>query len=89
MTVMAESWLTFVEAGTSTSGKTRLWAVTAKADGGRLGTVLWWAPWRKYAFVPTGDPVFEEDCLRDVAAFCERQTRDHRAARQHPAGAAP
>jgi hypothetical protein len=34
---MTASWLTFVEAGRSTSGKTRLWAVVTKDGKEKLG----------------------------------------------------
>lgn len=77
---MAETWIEFVDAGTSPSGKTRRWNVRTR-DGGHLGGVSWYAPWRRYAFNPAPSTVYEQDCMRTIADFCETQTRDHKAPR--------
>ncbi len=63
--------------------KTRTWAVLPKAQPGAvLGRVEWYPGWRKYVFAPEADTVYEQDCLRDIAAFCEQQTREHRDKQQ-------
>jgi hypothetical protein len=73
------SWITFRDTGTSESGRTKIWTVVEKTDGGgSVGTVQWYAPWRKYSFVPAAGTVFEQQCLRDIAAFCENATLEHR-----------
>lgn len=64
--------------GTSPSGKTAIYSVSAKDGGATLGAVRWYAPWRKYAFFPRPETLYEQDCLRDIAAFCEAETRAHR-----------
>lgn len=69
-------WLSFEERGTSESGKTRRWAVLTKESGALLGFVSWFGSWRKYALYPEPKTLFERDCLRDIAAFCERRTRE-------------
>jgi hypothetical protein len=58
--------------GHSASGKTRVYEVDTK-DEIRvcLGEVRWYAPWRKYAFFPDPDTLYEQDCLRDIAEFLE------------------
>lgn len=58
--------------------KTKVWAVTSKYDDFLLGYVLWFAKWRKYSFAPEPNTVFEQDCLRDIADFCQRQTTFHK-----------
>ena len=57
--------------------KTREWKIVSR-DGHELGEVRWYAPWRCYVFYPYVGRLFEEDCLRDLAAFCEGQTKEHR-----------
>ncbi len=61
----------------SKSGKTKIWKVVA-LDNLNLGDIRWFASWRKYAFFPLGGTVWEQDCLREVADFCERQSRQIR-----------
>jgi hypothetical protein len=80
------SWISFEYAGQSKSGKTSEWRVRpeGKPDlGPCLGVVKWYASWRKYAFNPSANTVFEQDCLREIADFCERQTKEHKA-KEHP-----
>lgn len=81
---MAE-WCKFRAAGPSKSGKTLLWNVESIADKdgdhpeyAELGVVKWYGAWRKYAFFPASGTLFEHDCLRQIASFCERETIAHR-----------
>jgi len=78
---MAPKWIRFEDLGTSDSGKTRRFAVIARHDDTLLGEIRWFGGWRKYVFAPYPNTEYEEDCLRDIAAFCERTTREHRARR--------
>jgi hypothetical protein len=57
--------------------KTKVWAVVSK-DGGEIGAVNWYGPWRKYCFTPNSNTVFEQVCLREIAQFCETATRIHK-----------
>lgn len=69
--------------------KTRTWEVWSKAHeaGGKpgetgasaLGTVKWYGAWRCYAFFPAPNTLFEKNCLRDLAQFCEARTVEHKA----------
>jgi hypothetical protein len=43
----------------------------------QIGTISWYGTWRKYCLWPEPDTVFEQVCLRDIAAFCEQQTKLH------------
>lgn len=75
-------WIRFAEDGTSRSGKTRRWGVLSKDGDSILGQIEWYAPWRRYCFSPqSGNLVFEQDCLRDIAAFIETETRNHKTPR--------
>jgi len=78
------SWINFEYAGLSNSGKTLEWRVQpagAPELAACIGIVKWYAPWRKYAFMPYSNTVFEQDCLRDIADFCERRTKEHKEAK--------
>jgi hypothetical protein len=81
---MAE-WCKFQASGPSKSGKTLLWTVVTYAskdgDGSftELGIVKWYGAWRKYAFFPAPQTLYEHDCLRQIADFCERETKAHRS----------
>jgi hypothetical protein len=56
--------------------KTKVWLVCPK-EGGSIGQVSWYGPWRKYCFLPAINTVFEQICLREIADFCQSQTEDH------------
>lgn len=64
----------------SVSRKTGRWFVTSKREGDHLGVIEWYGPWRKYIFAPEPFTVFEQVCLRDIAAFVEARTQEHREA---------
>lgn len=71
------SYIVFRDGPRSPSGKTRTWTVLN--DAGRyLGTVRWWASWRKYCYFPEDDTVLEQVCLRELATFVENRTQEHR-----------
>jgi len=59
--------------------KTKLFVVNTKgAYPIRLGIIRWWPAWRKYAFWPGTNTLFEEVCLREIADFCEQTTKEHK-----------
>lgn len=81
-------WIVFVDEGVPSGAKTRVYRVQTKADFATaaseptiLGTVKWFTRWRKYAFFPCIQTVYEQKCLRDIANFCETVTREHKAKR--------
>lgn len=47
-----------------------------------LGEIRWHAPWRRYVFAPDRDRVFDPECLREIADFCDRHTGERKAERQ-------
>lgn len=80
---MSESrWIQFVEIPVPPHFKTRRWHVRARENSVLLGVIQWFGRWRQYAFFPAGETVFERQCLRDLAEFCERETKAQRAARR-------
>ncbi len=74
-------WIEFLLVGTSTTGKTSVWEVRTREGAVLLGHVTWFGRWRCYAFSPKPNTVYEQRCLRDLAAFCDARTADHRQAR--------
>ena len=63
-----------------TNQKALCWWIVNKHDDIELGSIEWTGKehWRRYAFFPRPDTMYEEVCLRDIAAFCEAKTRDHK-----------
>ncbi len=80
---MSESakWIRFVEVDNFGDSSTKKWQVVAKKDEFLLGEVQWFGRWKRYAFFPFEETLFEATCLRDLAAFCEAKTREHKAVR--------
>lgn len=74
------TWITFVEI--DPAPKTKRWSVVNKNTMETLGTVSWFGRWRRYAFTPMENTVFEQDCLRDIADFCVNQTQQHSKLRE-------
>jgi hypothetical protein len=62
--------------------KTKTWEIQERNTHCPLGGIMWYAPWRKYAAFFSASTVYEEACLREVADFCERKTREHRTTRK-------
>ena len=60
----------------SKSGKTNIYQVIS--NGIHLGDIKWYASWRRYAFYPNEETVYEKDCLRDIANFLAMATQEHK-----------
>jgi len=65
-------WIRFREV--AATGKTQRWLVET-LTGVTIGTVHWWGAWRQYCFSPEANTIYERQCLRDIAQFCESRTR--------------
>jgi hypothetical protein len=79
-------WIQFVDEGATATGKTRVFRVETYADliGAAdepviLGAVKWFGRWRRYAFFPGAQTVYEATCLREIADFCADQTTHRRS----------
>ena len=82
---MSGKWIKFDDMSAAFPARaTKSFHVRAIQNGALLGIVQWYAPWRRFAFVAYAGCVFEQDCLRDIATFCEEQTRMHKLARMRP-----
>lgn len=74
-------YITFSNLGPAPGRLTNRYRIDSE-HGGVLGFVRWWGGWRKYVLEPGEDTVFEETCLREIAAFCADMTKQHRAKRK-------
>jgi hypothetical protein len=72
-------YLVFEESLQPPSAKTKRWLVL-NHDKTILGTIKWWTYWRKYCYItPAGEVVLDVGCLREIADFCAKQTREHKS----------
>lgn len=71
------SWIKFTFHGNSPSGLTKLWMVQRANGDTVLAWIAWYAPWRKYTMHTLEGVVFDQACLREIADFCENETRRH------------
>ena len=56
---------------------TNKWEVVTK-QGGHLGYVKWYSGWRRYCFFPSPGTLYEQDCLRDIAEFCQTESKRYK-----------
>lgn len=70
------TYIKFIEA--PPKPKTKVWWVVTKDDTTHLGWIAWFSRWRKYGFYPKENTVYEQVCLRDIANFCEQETKKHK-----------
>ncbi len=71
-------WIDFNEIKQPPERKTRLWYVGVKNSPECIGIIKWFPAWRKYAFFPSENSIFEQDCLRNISDFIEDHTRCHK-----------
>ena len=71
-------WIRFIEKAVPYESKTKQWYVYSTSNF-LLGTIKWHGPWRKYCYLTSdsGTLVFDHNCLRDIADFCEEQSKLH------------
>jgi hypothetical protein len=86
--IKADSYLNIVDNGTTPSGLTRRWIVYQRGGVGYdnlpiiLGEIGWWSPWRQYTFTPSGNTIWNESCMDEIAAFLRLMTKEHKT--KHP-----
>jgi hypothetical protein len=69
------AYIEFIEG--AAKPKTRTWIVRKKDTPLVLGRISWMATWRRYWFEPGEATGFDASCLKAIAEFLEKQTRDH------------
>jgi hypothetical protein len=71
-------WIEFEEIDTDATRKTKIFEVITKEGRLGLGIVKWHGAWRKYCFFPAEQTIYEWDCLRDIAEFCQSETKKYK-----------
>lgn len=84
-------WIRFEKNARPKDRKTDTWDVyslgkPALDDEGytELGVIRWIPGWRRYGFAPHDQTIYEAECLRDLAAFCETETKKHKTGEADP-----
>ena len=60
------------------TGKTKVWDVFS-SDGIRLGSVSWYAPWRRYVFEPAFATLFDRNCMMLIINFIDARMAERKA----------
>lgn len=63
--------------------KTKTWEVVGSSV---LGVISWYGPWRQYTVDFAPATTFNNQCLRDIAAFLDKANRQQRESRPDPEG---
>jgi hypothetical protein len=71
-------WIRFEHYPPKSGHTTSIWIVMTKESDVTLGIIKWLPRWRKYAFFPANDTVYEPDCLRDLADFIKERMEERR-----------
>jgi hypothetical protein len=80
---MKARWSSFQIEDRRKGAKTDVWHVWSLKDPpAHLGVVKWFSAWRRYAFFPAPETLYEQDCLRDLAEFIEAETVKQRKGRR-------
>ena len=71
-------WIRIAQQPRDGTKKTSVYDVRTADEIQHLGEIRFYPRWRKYAFYPRPDTLYEQDCLRDIAQFCEESTAQWR-----------
>ena len=74
------TYIVFLDAGFSASGKTLVFEVATKELHKVIGIIKFDAGWWKYTFFPYSETKYEWVCMREISDFCENQTKQWRQA---------
>lgn len=69
-------WIRFVEQQQDLKKKTRQWHIINELSGAVIGHIAWYAQWRKYAFWPWPNTIYEPTCLSDITSFLIEKTKE-------------
>ena len=62
--------------------RTGVWRVENKATQEIIGFIKWCKAWRKYAFFPSYNTIFEQTCLQDITDFLKELKDKHKNGRK-------
>ena len=81
ITEYSGTWIKFIPANLA-GLTTANWRVDSIEDGFELGYVKFHPRWRKYIYEPLENTIYEQDCLRDIAQFCQDRTKEFWASKK-------
>jgi len=61
----------------STTGKTVVEEVISKVNNYILGRIKWYAPWRRYCFIPENS-LFDSRCLTEIAKHIDEMMEERK-----------
>ena len=64
------------------SGVTKKWEVLTKDGFMILGCVSWFPAWRRYAFYPSPNKLFDAACMNDISMFLRDETANRKLERK-------
>lgn len=73
------TWIRFVLV--EQKPKTQIWHVLTKGDVYTLGDIKWLGKWRRYAFYPASDTIYESTCLIEISEFLAELMRERKKRR--------
>lgn len=73
-----KNYLRFTMRPPAPKRKTSVWDVS-NISGGHLGTITWFAQWRRYVFSPGWSLFFDAACLTELATFCQNETTAYKS----------
>ena len=76
-----KGWVRFIEVPDQLGRRRKTLRWNVFGTEAVLGQVVWANHWRRYAFFPVPNTVFDAACLREIADFCATQTEHRKAAR--------
>lgn len=79
------SYIKFIER--TPKKKTKVWEINTNTTPQYIiGYIQWHPQWRKYAFFPSADTVWEEVCLGEISNFIFEKTKEHKDRRNNDLG---
>lgn len=66
------------------TGKTKVWDVASRHSYTKLGTIKWYAPWRRYSFYPEPDTLFDCRCMTVLIDFITAEMDKRKGKTQSP-----
>lgn len=73
-------YITFKFLHMSASGKTEEWNIVNNSSRTKIGSIVWYGPWRQYIFEPSEDTVWNSGCLREIQEFLVVRNAERRIA---------
>lgn len=88
MSKKAKKFLEFRDYGPVSAGAATIVVMVSAVNGGHMGSIRWFAAWRRYVFYPVNSVLFDCGCLREIAEHLEHMMTAHKSVSVEVADAA-